>query len=422
MELASLYDVAVFISNYSIPGFTVLIAYWILRQYLSYRRLAHLPGPTFAAWSNLWLVRTIWNQQSHLDVYEVSKKYGPLARIGPNDVITTDVRLIHRLQAVRSPYTRSNWYRGFRLAPGIDNVLSFTDDNLHTKRRAQLSPSFSLQNQEAIIDSHVARLVGLIRKKYVSNENGTKLMDFAQKVQFFALDMVMDIATGSPFDDLVHDEDRYEYLKNTADSLPTIAMIQYLPWAGKILQTRWIAPLISPSASEYGIGKVVDIATRMVDVRITDQSETQKADMLSTFLSNGITHQEAIYESIVTILGGSDTMAIALRATMLFIMTNPRVYIKLVSEILSLSSSLSHDTIPSASQVRTLPYLQATIKESLRVFPPGTGQMPKVTPTGGETINGIFIPGATNIGSNPWFIMRSQDNFRPDAEIFRPER
>ena len=83
-------------------------------------------------------------------------------------------------------------------------------------------------------------------------------MDLAQKLQYFALDVVMEIATGSPFQDLVHDEDRYEYLKSTADSLPAIAMVSSVPWAGKILQSKWIAPLIAPTASEYGIGKIVE--------------------------------------------------------------------------------------------------------------------------------------------------------------------
>jgi hypothetical protein len=55
------------------------------------------------------------------------------------------------------------------------------------------------------------------------------------KVQFFALDVVMDIVTGNPFGDLVPNEDRYEYLKSTADSLPAIAMVSSILWAGKIL-------------------------------------------------------------------------------------------------------------------------------------------------------------------------------------------
>lgn len=49
-------------------------------------------------------------------------------------------------------------------------------------------------------------------------------------------------------------------------------------------------------------------------------------------------------------------------------------------------------------EARTLPYLQACIKEGLRLFPPVTGLMPKVVPPEGDTFNGVFIPGGTEIG------------------------
>jgi len=83
-------------------------------------------------------------------------------------------------------------------------------------------------------------------------------MDLATKVQYFALDVVMDIATGQPFEDLVNDKDMYEFLESSANSLPVIAMVAAVPWAGKLLQSRWVAPLVAPTASEYGIGKVIE--------------------------------------------------------------------------------------------------------------------------------------------------------------------
>ena len=64
---------------------------------------------------------------------------GPLARIGPNTLITNSVEQLHRMSAPRSPYTRSEWYLGFRLAPGVDNVFSMRDEKMHAKRRAQMN-------------------------------------------------------------------------------------------------------------------------------------------------------------------------------------------------------------------------------------------------------------------------------------------
>jgi hypothetical protein len=64
---------------------------------------------------------------------------GNLARIGPNTLLTCDVNQVCRMSAPRSPYVRSDWYLGFRLAPGIDNVFSMRDEKAHTKRRAQMN-------------------------------------------------------------------------------------------------------------------------------------------------------------------------------------------------------------------------------------------------------------------------------------------
>jgi cytochrome P450 len=159
----------------------------------------------------------------------------------------------------------------------------------------------------------------------------------------------------------------------------------------------------------------------MVSERVARKQEVDKADMLDSFLAHGVAPQEAIFELIITILGGSDTTSIGIRSTLLFIITNPRVYYKLQAEI-DQSKLFNPNEIISNTDARSLPYLQAVIKEGLRILPPGTGQMPKVVPQEGETIHGIFIPGGTNMGINPWYVMRDPVNFGEDAEIFRPER
>ena len=43
-------------------------------------------------------------------------------------------------------------------------------------------------------------------------------------------------------------------------------------------------------------------------------------------------------------------------------------------------------------------------------------------PPGGDTIDGKFVPGGTNIGMNLTGIMRSKKVFGKDADMFRPER
>lgn len=104
---------------------------------------------------------------------------------------------------------------------------------------------------------------------------------------------------------------------------------------------------------------------------------------------------------------------------MLFIITNPLVYRKLQAEI---GSVTLEGEIISDEQARTLPYLQATIKEGARIWPPTTGLIPKVTPPEGDTINGVFVPGSTEIGVCAWGVQRSKGVYGEDSMVFNPDR
>ena len=72
-------------------------------------------------------------------------------------------------------------------------------------------------------------------------------------------------------------------------------------------------------------------------------------------------------------------------------------------------------------EVRKLPYLQACIREGLRIFPPITYLRERVTPAQGDTLNGFFIPGGVNVGLNLPGLLLNQV-FAPDPRVFRPER
>jgi cytochrome P450 len=113
---------------------------------------------------------------------------------------------------------------------------------------------------------------------------------------------------------------------------------------------------------------------------------------------------------------GSDTSAAAIRATFLYIITNSHVQSTLLEEIRN--SSISNSI--TDAEARRLPYLQAVIKEGLRIYPPATGLMSKEVPAGGDT--GFFVPGGTGIGWTTLGLMRNVKIWGEDADVFRPER
>ncbi|KAH8748691.1 cytochrome P450 [Hyaloscypha sp. PMI_1271] len=69
-----------------------------------------------------------------------------------------------------------------------------------------------------------------------------------------------------------------------------------------------------------------------------------------------------------------------------------------------------------------LSFLSACLSESARLH--GVVGMPlvRVVPQGGVDIEGVFLPGGTTIGINPWVLGRDKSLYGEDAEDWRPER
>jgi cytochrome P450 len=108
--------------------------------------------------------------------------------------------------------------------------------------------------------------------------------------------------------------------------------------------------------------------------------------------------------------------------TLLCLITTPISYAALQREI---DHAIVHGRIGSPiaeSEARKLPYLQAVIREGLRMYPPVTGLGSKQVPKGGDFINGQYVPEGTQVGTNYFGLMRSKDIWGNDADVFRPER
>lgn len=103
-------------------------------------------------------------------------------------------------------------------------------------------------------------------------------------------------------------------------------------------------------------------------------------------------------------------------------MTSPHAYSTLQREIDTAITKKAISSPISDTEGRKLPYLQAVIKEGLRIYPPVTGLMLKEVPKGGDTLNGVFVPEGAEIGYCAWGLHHSKEIFGEDADMFRPER
>jgi cytochrome P450 len=162
------------------------------------------------------------------------------------------------------------------------------------------------------------------------------------------------------------------------------------------------------------------VAKEVVAERFGPDAKVRQ-DMIGAFVRNGISQRQIEAEILIQVMAGSDTTASGIRSTFLRLLTSPRTLYKLRAEIDAALADGRASTPIKQSEARELPYLQAVIKEGLRINPPFLGQVPKEVPVGGDTYNGMYLPAGTRIGHNTFSLVRLPI-FGTDVDMFRPER
>jgi cytochrome P450 len=76
----------------------------------------------------------------------------------------------------------------------------------------------------------------------------------------------------------------------------------------------------------------------------------------------------------------------------------------------------------SWSESQKLPFLDAVIREALRLHPTVGLVLERVVPKGGRQIRGRFFKEGTIVGANAWVVHRDKAVFGQDTEAWRPER
>ena len=134
--------------------------------------------------------------------------------------------------------------------------------------------------------------------------------------------------------------------------------------------------------------------------------------------------QEDIFLGIAPCVGGgSDTTYGGIVNVIHCLVMHPEVAEKLQFEIDELVRAEGlEEYLISYKTARRLPYLQAVIKESMRITPIVGVQLPRRVPKGGENLAGYFFREGLTVGVNPWTTRTNVKYFGDDADVFRPER
>ncbi|KAI0874467.1 cytochrome P450 [Hypoxylon argillaceum] len=373
-------------------GALYLIAYSVYALY--FHPLRAYPGPPLSAISRLpWWIAHIRGHEPQRMTRQ-HEKYGPAIRFGPDDISFTDAQSWRDIYTVSKGKKENGKLLGIHgRAEGARYLVAEPDPVRHATVRRVFSPAFSeqsLRKQEPLFQKYADLMVACARKN--GSFNMTELFDFT------AFDIMAEFTFG--------------------ESLGLLETNEYSQWVtmGFSSIKDSIPTCRTQLDEEVAYGFYNHTVTR-VDKRLqqgSDQPDLWNCVEESTVLTAG----EIYANAELLMLAGTETASSLLTGLTYYLIKCPDKMKLLTDEVRGTFSSNEDITFEALSK---LEYLNACIREALRVYPPTASGLPRVIAEGGTTVMGKWIPAGTSVSVHPTAANFSPANFR-NPEAFIPER
>nr|ACN40196.1 unknown [Picea sitchensis] len=389
------------------------------------RKLKLPPGPfRFPIIGNLHLMGRL----QHKALAALSVKYGPLFSLRLGSALTLVVSSpdmakeflkTHDLVfASRPPSTATKylWYNS------SDVTFSPYGRYWRQMRRLFVSQLLSSRRVDSFRFIREEEVSAMIRSIIISYHEGSLPVNIGKIVSVLGIDIICRIAFGRKYTDqqLMDGRGIHSMIQETfllAGSFNIGDYIPYLAWMDLQGLNRRLK----------NIHKTQDaLLEKIVEEHFSQNKPNAMPDLLDVLLAASADEnlglqitRDNIKSAVYDILSaGSDTSSTSIEWAMSEVLRNPPVLKKIQEE---LERVVGMGRMVHESDLPRLVYLQAVVKETLRLHPPGPLLLPHISI---ETCNvlGYKIPSGTRLLVNVWAIGRNPKSWGEDAESFKPER
>lgn len=315
------------------------------------------------------------------------------------------------------PWVKGEFYSAWDVGPHPEqnNLFALRDPSLHATMRRKVAAMFSMSSLVSY-EPYVDHCVDLFYDRLQKFAAEGKIINLGNWMQFFAFDAVSMITVGPTtmpkssgaallighhqFGDrlgfLNKGEDVEELIADSHTDHAMLTLVSVYPWLTPIVKK--LAKLITGAQLvkflQYVSGR---IETTRRDLAEKDQDlEDGPVYMVKKLIDaqrrndnkKGISDWDILANMAANIGAGSDTTAVALSMIIHFLYSNPDCLRRLREEI----DSANLPERPRFQDVQKLAYLQAVIKEALRLSPGFGLPLWRVVPQGGAVVCGQFFP------------------------------
>lgn len=426
-----------FASAYLIASLIVTIFFYRLCLSLFLGPLARLPGPKCFALTSLRLMYEDYRGSRTRTINALHQKYGAVVRVGPKEVSFNSISALRSIYGAGSGFERTSFYRMFEVY-GRKNMFSLPTVKAHGERKkmfAHLYAKSSIMNEEnsALIENKANLYMDLLQREGPTS-------DIFSSLHYFSLDTITEFLYGrvgktfclegqSQDRALIGDIADHDRRKLAWFSVHFPAFTQWLysrtGFVGAIC--RRLYPMQKPT-TYTGIRNHALLACKKFASTTFWQDE--RSSLISnlwrhhvTQKSDGVDDFDIASECADHLLAGVDTTS----DTMMFLiwlLSRPEhrhFQETLIKEVRSIPQDcINANGIPSVKKTDKLLYVDAVIKETLRLFAPLPGSEPRILPVA-STIDGYVIPPQTVVSISPYTLHRNPEIF-PDPLRFNPDR
>jgi cytochrome P450 len=295
----------------------------------------------------------------------------------------------------------------------------------HAAQKRKFTSAYSMSSLVGY-EPFVDECSSLLTQRFSELAQSHQTINLGHWLQFYAFDVVGFITFGKRFGFLDTGEDKTGIIQAIEDRSSYCTFIGIYPF----LHT-YIFPHL-PQSGAYGyLLKFSQDALIAREKALKDPHDLAREgppDFMSKFLNahsadpEKLTKDDIFAISASNIGAGSDTTAITLSAIFYYLLKNPSTYHRLQSEIDSAAKEGRLSDPVTFKEGQGLRYLQAVIKEALRMHPATGLPLVRVVPPTGANLAGRAFPRGATVGINPWVAHHNQSVYGPDADNWRPER
>ncbi|KIW12718.1 hypothetical protein PV08_09996 [Exophiala spinifera] len=391
-----------------------LLSFWttkvLLRAY--WTPLRRIPGPCYAKFTHLWLKKNVMSGRRVHYIHAMHQLYGPVVRIAPNEIDIADPGLFKQVHKIGGGFTKDAWYQSFRTGTTQD-VFSMIDVKDHAQRRKLLAPLWTNtaihNNWEAAVSEKVRLAVAQIKKEAQS----TGVVDIFKWWTFMTTDVISLLAFGESMG-MLERGTKNKFIEDVELAGKVGGFCAEIPWARSLMALiplKFVRDLLDVNDRVQAYGEAAMERAK---------TKSGKENVFSRLIAegdrkDGLTRYEVAFEAAGFIVAGSGTTAVSLTYLVWAVLSHPDVQTQLEAEVARLPQGFDD------SQLEELPYLNAVIDETLRLYGAAPGNLPRNPPKGGTVIGAYFIPEGTTVSSQAFTLHRDPVVY-PEPERFEPSR